>query len=152
MTKVVPFLTREEIEDAAADLLHDYGAKYGVVSNPPVPADEILNTYLKIALDFDDLPKLLSVDADVFGATWIDKRQVIIDQRLDPTIHPEMVGRYNFTVGHETGHWQLHRAYFQSDPDQQLLFAQEQIPSVVCRTSEAKEPIEWQADFFPLAS
>ena len=148
MTKAVPFLTREEIEDAAADLLHAYGAKYAVVSKPPIPADEILNTHLKVTLDFDDLARLLEVEGDVFGATWLDKKQVIIDESLDPTNHPEMIGRYNFTVGHETGHWQLHRSYFEKSTDQQQLFMEDQSPSVVCRTSQAKERIEWQADFF----
>ena len=148
MTKAVPFLTREQIEDQAADLLLSYGAKYGVVRKPPIPADEILNTHLKVKLDFDNLPRLLEVDADVFGATWIEKGQVIIDERLDPTNHPEMIGRYNFTVGHETGHWQLHRVHFGKNPNQEQLFALPEPPSVVCRTSQAKEPIEWQADFF----
>jgi hypothetical protein len=146
--KAVPFLTREQIEDQAADLLLSYGAKYGVVSKPPIPADEILNIHLKVSFDFDDLPGLLKVDADVFGATWLDERQVIIDESLDPTNHPEMIGRYNFTVGHETGHWQLHRVYFENDPNQQQLFQVDRAPAIVCRTSQAKESIEWQADFF----
>ncbi len=58
------------------------------------------------------------------------------------------MGRYNFTVGHETGHWQLHRPYLLKSTDQQALFEQEERPTVVCRTSEAKDSIEWQADSF----
>ena len=68
MIKAVPFLTREQIEDQASDLLLAYGAKYGVVSKPPIPADEIMNTHLKLKFDFDNLSRLLRVDADVFGA------------------------------------------------------------------------------------
>jgi Zn-dependent peptidase ImmA (M78 family) len=146
--KAVPFLTREQIEDQATDLLLSYGAHYGVVAKPPIPADEILNTYLKVKFDFDNLSRLLQVDADVFGATWLDEGQVIIDESLDPTNHPEMIGRYNFTVGHETGHWQLHRVYFENDPNQQQLFQVDRPPAIVCRTSQAKERIEWQADLF----
>ena len=67
MIKAVPFLTREQIEDEAADLLLSYGAKYGVVGKPPIPADEILNTHLKVKLDFDNLPRLLEVDTDVLA-------------------------------------------------------------------------------------
>jgi Zn-dependent peptidase ImmA (M78 family) len=80
--------------------------------------------------------------------TWIEREQVIIDERLDPTDHPEMIGRYNFTVGHETGHWQLHRKYFLKDPNQGELFDADRGPTIVCRTSQAREPIEWQADYF----
>ncbi len=148
MSRVVPFLTRDYIESEAGALLIAYGEKFGPVTRPPIPADDILNAYLRVALDFDDLPALLDVETDVFGATWIEREQVIIDQSLDPTDHPERIGRYNFTVGHETGHWQLHRAYLLKNADQGTLFGQEQRPTVVCRTSEAKDPIEWQADFF----
>ena len=145
----VPFLSRHSIESEAQILLNGYGQKYGLVKDPPVPVDDILNVYLRVTLDFDDLAKILNTAADVFGATWIERQQVIIDQSLDPTNHPESIGRYNFTVGHETGHWQLHRKYFVSDPNQSPLFEHEQrSPTVVCRTSDAKEPIEWQADYF----
>ncbi len=148
MSRAVPFLTRDYIESEADSLLIAYGEKLGPVTRPPIPADDILNAYLRVALDFDDLPTMLDIETDVFGATWIERKQVIIDQSLDPTDHPERIGRYNFTVGHETGHWQLHRRYLLKNADQGTLFEQEQRPTVVCRTSEAKEPIEWQADFF----
>lgn len=148
MTKFVPFLTKDHIEAESDALLFSYGQKVGTITRPPIPVDEILNTHLKVGLDFDDLPKLLGVEADVFGATWLERRQVIIDQSLDPTDHPERIGRYNFTVGHETGHWQLHRAYFFKACNQQALFDQEPAPTVVCRSSESKDRIEWQADFF----
>jgi hypothetical protein len=148
VNKVLPFLTRHHIEAESQSLLASYGAKYGLLSKAPIPVDEILNVYLKVTLDFDDLPKLLRVNSDVFGATWIERQQVIIDQSLDPTNNPERIGRYNFTVAHETGHWQLHRPFLLKDINQQTLFEQEHAPTVVCRSSEAKEPIEWQADFF----
>ncbi len=148
MSSSIPFLPREDIESQAEGLLAAYGEKFGRITGPPIPADEILNVFLRVKLDFDDLPKLLGVGTDVFGATWIERGQVIIDENLDPTNHPERIGRYNFTVGHETGHWQLHRPYLLSNTDQHMLFEQEERPTVVCRTSEAKDRIEWQADFF----
>jgi len=100
MSSAVPFLTRDYIESEADALLIGYGEKFGPVTKPPIPADDILNAYLRVALDFDDLPTVMNVETDVFGATWIERKQVIIDQSLDPTNHPERVGRYNFTVGH----------------------------------------------------
>lgn len=148
MRGTVPFLPRAYIESEAEGLLAAYSQRVGRITRPPIPADEILNVFLGVRLDFDDLPNLLGIGTDVFGATWIERGQVIIDENLDPTNHPEMIGRYNFTVGHETGHWQLHRPYLLKNAEQQALFEQEQNPTVVCRTSEAKDPIEWQADFF----
>ena len=42
-----------------------------------------------------------------------------------------------------------HRLYFLPDPNQNDLFPElPREPSVICRASQAKEPIEWQADYF----
>ena len=58
-----------------------------------------------------------------------------------------MEGRYRFTLAHEGAHWRLHRAIFARDPAQVALFGGPDVPSVVCRSSEAKKREEWQADF-----
>ena len=60
-----------------------------------------------------------------------------------------MEGRYRFTLAHEGGgHWRLHRRYFNVNPGQAVLFEGPVPPSVICRSSQAKEPVEWQADFY----
>ena len=60
-----------------------------------------------------------------------------------------MEGRYRFTLAHEGGgHWRLHRHLFAKDPAQASLFGGPAAPSVVCRSSQAKERVEWQADFY----
>ena len=59
-----------------------------------------------------------------------------------------MEGRYRYTLAHEVGHWRLHRHLFSSDPAQVSLFNEPAPPSIVCRSSQAKEPVEWQADFY----
>ena len=60
-----------------------------------------------------------------------------------------MEGRFRFTLAHEGGgHWRLHRHLFAKDPAQVSLFNELASPSVVCRSSQAKEPVEWQADFY----
>ena len=106
--------------------------------------------YLGLSLDFDDLGFRLGIpNADVLGALWVDRREVFIDQSLDPYEHPDMEGRYNFSVGHETGHWCLHRPYIANAAAQSAMFNDSETePTVICRTSQAKERIEWQADYF----
>ena len=60
-----------------------------------------------------------------------------------------MEGRYRFTLAHEGGgHWRLHRRYFNANLGQACLFAGPVPPSVICRSSQAKDPVEWQADFY----
>lgn len=143
----IPFLKMDDIEAAAGCLLADYGRKYGLVSSPPVPVEEILEAHLALSLDFDDLPKRLNLP-DVLGATWFQNRQIVVDQSLDPTDNPAKEGRYRFTLAHEVGHWELHRRFFLDNPAQASLFGEEPKPSIVCRTASRKEPMEWQADAF----
>ncbi|MFW6107028.1 MAG: ImmA/IrrE family metallo-endopeptidase [bacterium] len=146
MTKV-KYLKREEIENATLCLLADYGRKYDEVIEPPVPVDAILEGHLGLTFDFDKLSELIGAP-DVLGATWIQEKIVLVDQSLDPEEYPLKEGRYRFTLAHELGHWDLHRHLFLAHAGQPLLFGEKAEPSIVCRISSRKEPMEWQADMF----
>lgn len=143
----VRYLRRTEIENATLCLLAEYGRKYGEVVEPPIPVEEILEAHLGLTLDFENLAERLGL-GDVLGATWIRGRRVLVDQSLDPTENPPKEGRYRFTLAHELGHWELHRHHFLSDVAQGQLFDEKREPSIVCRTSSRKDPMEWQADTF----
>ena len=126
----------------------------GLVVNPPIPIEDIIEKHLKLRLDFDDLHELLGVpqagpEPDIFGAIWVERREICIDQSLDPEEWPRIEGRYRFTLAHEGGgHWRLHREYLARDPNQASLFADHAQPAIVCRSSQSKERVEWQADFY----
>jgi Zn-dependent peptidase ImmA (M78 family) len=80
---------------------------------------------------------------------YFDDRQIVIDESLDPELNPRKEGRYRFTLAHEGGgHWRLHRYLFERRADQGSLFNGVTAPSVICRSSQAKERAEWQADFY----
>lgn len=80
---------------------------------------------------------------------FFDERRIVIDESLDPEENPSREGRYRFTLAHEGGgHWRLHRQLYAKDPSQFTLFSDPLPPPVVCRSSQAKEPVEWQADFY----
>jgi Zn-dependent peptidase ImmA (M78 family) len=146
MNTKVQFLSAAEIEAAAEVLLAEYGRQETPITEPPVPIEEILEFHLGLSLGLGDLRGMLGFD-DVIGALWVEHREVIIDQSLDPSARPHMEGRYRFTVGHEVGHWVLHRLYLDRSSVQPTLFDQGRAaPSVICRTSQAKERAEWQAD------
>jgi Zn-dependent peptidase ImmA (M78 family) len=148
MTINVKYLSEQQIERDALGLLEAYFHELGQPIQIPIPADEILETHLGLTLDFDDLQTLLGVP-DVLGALWADKREVFIDQSLEPDENPEMEGRYYFSVGHEIGHWRLHRQYLRNADGQAAMFTdREPEPTVICRTSQKKAPVEWQADYF----
>jgi Zn-dependent peptidase ImmA (M78 family) len=143
----VNFLQTEEIETATLRLLAEYGSKFGIVQNPPIPVEEMLECHIELSLDFDDLSKKLGI-ADVLGATWVQEKWVLIDRSLDPTINPDKEGRYRFTVAHEIGHCELHRNLYLNSLRQSTLFQESPEPSIVCRTRKRKDPMEWQADCF----
>jgi len=78
MTINVKYLSKQQIERDALGLLEAYFHDLGQPIQPPISADEILETHLSLSLDFDDLQTLLGIP-DVLGALWADKREVFID-------------------------------------------------------------------------
>jgi len=155
MSKLVPYLSEEAIERDATALLIEYVQARGVVLKPPIPIEDIVEKHLKLGVEFDDMHRLLGVprdpagDADILGAMYFDAGRIVIDESLDPEENPSKEGRYRFTLAHEGGgHWRLHRHLFAKDPAQTSLFGRPESPSVVCRSSQAKERVEWQADFY----
>lgn len=148
----VPYRSNPMIEFSAALLLRDYGQAYEPVTEPPVPVDAILENHLKLTFSFMNLREEFGVD-DVHGALWIERREVGVDQRLDPEQDPRMEGRCNFTLAHEIGHWQMHRGYRMKTPAPMLPFAENSIPAqsaCICR-STSKARVEIQANFFASA-
>jgi Zn-dependent peptidase ImmA (M78 family) len=158
MTKFVPYLAEEQIEQDAMSLLAEYARIRGVSIEPPVPIEDIVEKHLKLGIEFDDTHRLFDVprsssglDPDILGAMFFDERRIVIDESLDPEENPSKEGRYRFTLAHEGGgHWRLHRRFFARSPAQTGLFEGPESPSrsVVCRTSQAKARVEWQADFY----
>jgi Zn-dependent peptidase ImmA (M78 family) len=118
-----------------------------------VPVEDITTYHLALRLGFADLHETLRIpmlrdQPDILGAIWVDTETILIDRTLDPKKNPSMSGRYRYSLGHEIGHWRLHRSYVSKDGNQTSLFEAPSDPNVICRSSQAKEPIEWQAEFF----
>jgi hypothetical protein len=127
-----PFIPKKRLERAAEKLLLDFGS----VSKPPVPVEDILERHLGFALTFADLAAIFE-RGGVLGATWMGSREVVIDQQLDPDVHPESEGRFRFTLAHEIGHCVLHGASLGLLPT-----------TLSTELRLTKNPIEWQADYF----
>ena len=151
MTINVSYLTTEQIERKALSLVHDYFDSIHEPIQTPIPVEDILENHLKLTLDFDNLNSMLGLP-DVLGATWVENGAVYIDESLDPEEHPNMEGRYNFTLGHEVGHWILHRDQISRQGVPTVMFRQHGlIPLLICLMRQRKERIEWQADQFSSA-
>jgi Zn-dependent peptidase ImmA (M78 family) len=158
MTRKVPFLAEEAIERDAEALLAEFSHARDVVIEPPIPIEDIVEKHLKLGIEFDDTHDLFGIPRsgldlgqgpDILGAMIFDEKRIVIDESLDPEENPAKEGRYRFTLAHEGGgHWRLHRRLFAKNATQASLFGGKSAPSVVCRSSQAKERVEWQADFY----
>ncbi len=139
----VRFLKPEEIDLAVAELLRAFARATNRAIVAPIPVEDILEKHLKVKVEIRDLAALLGV-ADVLGAAWFTEGVVRVDERV-----VDQEGRYCFTVGHELGHWILHRPQVEAERAAPLMFGGgDPPPAVVCRTTEKKAPAEWQADQF----
>jgi hypothetical protein len=135
----VPWMPKESIACKASKLVTNYQAMVGYTVKPPIPVEDIIERYLEVNLSFEDLEETLGLE-DVLGATYIKSRQICINQRL---LEDKLEGRLIFTCAHEAGHWVLHRPFIafsvrSGQPDN----------AIICRIKNARQPIEWQADYF----
>lgn len=154
MSRFVRYLTEEAIERDAASLIAEYEHARGVTIEPPVPVEHIIEKHLKLRIEFDDMharhniPRPANGQPDILGAIYGDG-SIFIDESLDPEEHPSREGRYRFTLAHEGGgHWRLHKHLIVEDTAQASLFEGDRAPKFICRSSQAKERVEWQADFY----
>ena len=100
-------LKSSTIERRAAILLSEFQITFDLIERLPVPVDEILEGYLKFHLEFDNISARWGLEG-IDGLTFPEERRVVIDERLDPHQHPELEGRYRFTLAHEIAHNRLH--------------------------------------------
>jgi len=84
----VRYLPEGAIGKDAEDLLAEFAQARGITLKPPIPIDDIVGKHLKLRIDFDDLHQVLGVpqvgaEPDIFGALWVDRREIYIQESLD---------------------------------------------------------------------
>ena len=95
--------------------LAEYARARRTVTTLPIPIDDIVEKHLKLSLELADTHKVVGVprhpeqEPDILGVIYPDEARIVIDYSLDPDENPIKEGRYRFTLGHEVGHWRLHR-------------------------------------------
>jgi Zn-dependent peptidase ImmA (M78 family) len=144
----VAALSLEQLEDRAQSLLKEYAETADTPVTGAIPVEEIAMYHLALRLESADLHDTLRIpmrgdSPDILGAIFFDQNAILIDQSLDPETHPSQLGRYRFSIGHEIGHWVLHRSVVLKNQTRHGR------PAIVCRQSEGTRPlIEWQAENF----
>ncbi len=139
----VDWLGKGQIEQESQNLLSEWSAFTRQEVHPPIPVEGLIEKYLGITLEYDDLDRSLGVPG-VLGATWVNEKKMAINSCLLDGGE----GRIAFTCGHEIGHWILHRGYFFEQFSRLGRRENDDIPAIICRTSISKSRGEWQADYF----
>jgi Zn-dependent peptidase ImmA (M78 family) len=142
-TAKIPWIPKTQIENAALDLLAQWGKFSGQEIGSPIPVEAIVEKYLGITLEYDNLDEIIGIP-DVLGATWVDEKRMVINSFL----LDGREGRFTFTCGHEVGHWVLHRKFLLHQTEDAFISGAKNNPAVVCRVSASKTRGEWQADYF----
>lgn len=130
--KQLPYLQKEKIEEEALNLLKGADVIANLTDGEGVPVEEILEIHLGLALEVAPLGQ------EIFGGLYVSEGVVRINESIFPGKDKKKIGIYNFTLAHECGHAVLHRPLLEGIERNAIL----------CRTSEAYTPLEWQADFF----
>jgi Zn-dependent peptidase ImmA (M78 family) len=145
----VPIRHKAFIEREAERLLEEYLAETGSRIEGAIPVEDIAQYHLCLRLGFADLHDVLDLPRDgggpdILGALFFEQRAILINDRLNPEVYPEQLGRYRFSLAHEVGHWRLHQ-----DAMARRKLANTDQPAVICRQSDAVTvPVEWQAETF----
>lgn len=133
----VPYLTDNQIRQAAEDLLHQYDTEL-----IPVPIEEIVEIHLGLEIiPFRAYKQRFSAD----GSISTDLTNITVDEGgMD-----RYRSRYRFTLAHEVGHLLLHRDYIQSLAHEELA---DWKASLLSTTPTDRSRMEYQARKFTLTA
>lgn len=136
------FLPESEIKYAAQDVLRSYERRHGRIRYF-VPVDDIIELHLGIHLEVFDAALLPAQYQDeILGYIDLHSNSIGIHESILPE-NTGNEGRYNFTLGHEAGHFVLHREEILSGNVQLNCFEQD-----AEKAERGSLSIEWQADCF----
>ena len=128
---IVPFISKEKIEEEASHLLTEAYKGLNITLDGPVDIESIIECYLGLSIS------IATLDPGILGALYLAENQVEINEDILPDNDKRRTGDFNFTLAHEGGHYVLHAP---------LLMANSQ--NVICRKNEEYLDREWQANFF----
>jgi len=125
----------DEIEQEAQYLLVEYSNYVQAITVPPIPVDKIADLYLELEILYEAL------DADTSGSIDLNKGLIKINQN-------EPLKRQRFSMGHEMGHYRLHRSEFDFQTLLLPIFIEE--ATIICRKNDASRR-EMEANVFSAA-
>ena len=145
----VPFLRIKQVENIAEQVLQAARIELDIRFEPPIDIETIAEHYFGMQIIYRYL-STIHKKPDLHGALFIWDRKLEVEESLS-------LGRTNFTIGHELGHWVLHRHLAAStNPDQSSLLdlnsmnkSDQRFP-IICRSNDNFWK-ECQANWFSAA-
>jgi len=140
-----PWLKPEMIEAKAEAMLAVYEAKFGIITEPPVPIEHLIEAHLDLRIDWDMIE---DNDNEVILAYIDPEAKKICMNESRRARFEEYVGTEVFTFAHEVGHWDLH---VNKSSYVQLCFLDIIQPKkFLCRWN-IHDHLEWQANRYAAA-
>ena len=122
----------DEIEQEAQSLLVEYSNHIQPIAGPPIPVDKIADLYLELDILYEAL------DENTSGLIDLNTGLIKINQN-------EPLKRQRFSMGHEIGHYRLHRSEFDFQTPLFPIFAEES--TIICRKNDTSRR-EMEANVF----
>jgi len=145
----VPRLKREKVEQIANSILKSAELKFDQKLEPPIDPEIIADNYLGLSLVYCDMAAEYGVD-DLNGGLIISEKLILIDES-------QIEVHANFTIGHEVGHWVLHRTLVGNPSNQFSILHKQKMKetrskrTMLCRASLNRTRCERQANWFSAA-
>ncbi len=139
----------EKLEYTAERTLLRYAEKYPGVETFPTPIEEICEGLFKINIEPISFAETYQADKTISAlCRQPNGRDVVyIDTSIDPYEHPELEGRYRFSIAHEIGHYLFHYEELIAQREGENLFDYSRTPLLLARSNH-KDAIEEEADRF----
>lgn len=138
------YLTANEIESRANELITQYEVKYGKMS-VPVPVEIIAEHLLDLTLEWNKIPEY--EDEIIFAGLDPKHKKVVFNERRKDD-YDRADGLYNTVLAHEIGHWLLHVTASYLDNQLSFLPGTGIATGFVYRSTGPTNSIEWQAHNF----
>lgn len=175
---ITPILSLQKIEAHAQEFLEHYSKENPCYSfeNPcATPIEEIIELHCGLKMDYKTFPNNNILGASIFTdgileiindegiaeKIFIEKNTIIISNEL--VNDEKLIGRYNFTLGHELGHHIYHTKVYSKNNETLMLDFSEPLEkdacAKICMRSSVEHSVslqpktdeewrEWQADNF----
>lgn len=122
----VPYISDDDLEARALDLLSRYSQAIEPFTQLPVPVERIADLYLQLTIDWSPIP---DSDGDPILALIDPKRRILRLNEARRHHFDQYFGTLQFSIAHELGHHELHL----SDAVQLSLPGADNGPVCLCR-------------------